>query len=81
MVSFVQSIKLDNNCYQMLLHYIMSFHTPVTPKVTNGASTKPLKFSECELEKVSFQKFFESISVPEFLLEIGRKGIPYLRSG
>ena len=47
------------------IHYITSFHTPLTPTVTNGASTKSFKFSECELKKVSFQKFFESISVCE----------------
>ena len=61
------------------LHYITSFHTPITPTVTNDASTKSLKFSECELKKVSFQKFFEGIGVCEFL-EIGRKRIPCLRS-
>ena len=61
------------------LHYITSFQTPVTPIVTNGASTKSFKFSECELKKVSFQKLFERISVYEFL-EIGRKGIPRLGS-
>mgnify|MGYP003488316992 CR=1 FL=1 len=59
---------------------IPSFHTPITPTVTNGASTKSFKFSECELKKMSFQKFFESISVCEFL-EIGWKGIPCFRSG
>ena len=53
---------------------------PITPTVTNGASTKSFKFSECELKKVSFQKFFESIGVCEFL-EIGRKRIPCLWSG
>ena len=62
------------------LHYITSFQTPITPTVTYGASTKSFKFYECELKKVSFQKFFESISVCEFL-EIGRKRIPCLRSG
>ena len=61
------------------LHYITSFQTPITPTVTNGASTKSFKFSECELKKVSFQKFFEGISVCEFL-KIGRKRIPCLRS-
>ena len=60
------------------IHYITSFHTPVTPTVTNGASTKSFKFSECELKKVSFQKFFEGISVCEFL-EIRWKRIPCLR--
>ena len=50
-----------------LHYYITSFQTPVTPTVTNGASTKSFKFSECELKKVSFQKFFESISICEFL--------------
>ena len=49
------------------LHYITSFHTPVTPTVTNGASTKSFKFSEYKLKKMSFQKFFESISICEFL--------------
>ena len=62
------------------LHYIPSFHTPITPTVTNGASTKSFMFSECELKKMSFQKFFESISDCEFL-EIGWKGIPCFRSG
>ena len=66
--------------YYITLHYITSFHTPITPTVTNGASTKSFKFSECELKKKSFQKFFEGISVCEFL-EIGRKRIPCIRSG
>ena len=26
--------------YYITLHYITSFHTPITPTVTNGASTK-----------------------------------------
>ena len=65
------------NTYNSALHYITSFHTPVTPTKTNDASTKSIKFSECELKKVSFQKFLESISVCEFL-EIGRKRIPRL---
>ena len=63
--------------HYITLHYITSFHTPITPTVTNGASTKSFKFSECELKKVSFQKFFEGISVCEFL-KIGRKRIPCL---
>ena len=66
--------------HYITLHYITSFQTPLTPTVTNGASTKSFKFSECELKKVSFQKFFEGISVCEFL-KIGRKRIPCLRSG
>ena len=66
--------------HYITLHCITSFHTPITPTVTNGASTKSFKFSECELKKMSFQKFFESISVCEFL-EIGRKGITCFRSG
>ena len=66
--------------HYITLHYITSFHMQITPTVTNGASTKSFKFSEGELKKVSFQKFFESISVCEFL-EIGRKRIPCLRSG
>ena len=53
--------------HYITLHYITSFHTPITPTVTNGASTKSFKFSECELKKVSFQKFFEIIRVCEFL--------------
>ena len=52
------------------LHYITSFHTPVTPKVTNGASTKSFKFSECKLEKVSFQKFLKvSVFVSSWRLD------------
>ena len=66
--------------HYITLHYITSFHTPITPIETNGVSTKSFKFSECELKKVSFQQFFESISVCEFL-EIGRKRILCLRSG
>ena len=67
--------------HHITLHYIgTSFHTPITLTVINGASTKSFKFSKCELKKMSFQKFFESISVCEFL-EIGRKGIPCFRSG
>ena len=69
-----------NQGHYITLHYITSFQTPITPTVTNGASTKSFKFSECELKKVSFQKFFEGISVCEFL-KIGRKRIPCLRSG
>ena len=38
------------------LHCITSFLTPITSTVTNGASTKSFKFSECELKKASFQK-------------------------
>ena len=73
------SIYVPGTIY-ITLHYITSFHTPITPTVTNGASTKSFKFSECELKEVSFQTLFESISVCEFL-EIGRKRIPCLRSG
>ena len=72
--------RAPSGLHYITLHYIPSFHTPITPTVTNGASTKSFKFSECELKKMSFQKFFESISVCEFL-EIGRKGIPCFRSG
>ena len=46
-----------------LLHYITAYHMPVTPTVTNGASTNSFKFSECKLKKMSFQKFFENISI------------------
>ena len=61
--SFSDSVKsIVFTLHYITLHYITSFHTPVTPKVTNGSSTKSLKFFECELEKVSFQKFFESIN-------------------
>ena len=55
------------------LHYITlrHFNRPITPTVTNGASTKSFKFSECELKKSEFSKVtFEGISVCEFL-EIG----------
>ena len=58
------------------LQYI-TFHTPFIPTVTNGASTKSFKSSECELSKVRFQKLFKSISMCEFL-EIGWEGIPCL---
>ena len=72
--------KSEAIAFYITLHYITSFQTPITPTVPNGASTKSFKFSECELKKVSFQQFFEGISVCEFL-KIGRKRIPCLRSG
>ena len=62
--------------YITLRHFIRQLHYTVT----NGAATKSFKYSECELKKMSFQNFFESISVCEFL-KIGRKGIPCFRSG
>ena len=36
---------------------------PITPTVTNGASIESFKFPKCELEKASFQKCFESITI------------------
>ena len=42
------------------LHY---FTTPLTPKVTSGASTKSYMSFIGELKQVSFQLFFKSISV------------------
>ena len=81
----LQDLLQLQDCLQskLTLHYITLRHFIrhwITPTVTNVASTKLFKFSECELKKMSFQKFFESISVCEFL-EIGRKRIPCLWSG
>ena len=70
-------LTLDMQAFT-LLHYITSFHTPITPTVTNGASTNSFKFSKCELKKVSFQKFFDSISVCEFL-ETEENSTPLVR--
>ena len=75
----VSKAELRSDETKITLHYITSFRTPFTPTVTNGASTKSFKFSKCELEKVAFQTFFDSIRVCEFL-EIERKRIPCLQS-
>ena len=73
--------------HYITLHYItlgyMTLHNVISYAnytYSDGASTKSSKFSECELKKVSFQKFSQSISVCEFL-EIERKRIPCLRFG
>ena len=51
------------------LHYVISYANYTYSD--NGASTKSFKFSECELKKVSSQKFFEGISVCEWILKVG----------
>ena len=58
------------------LHYITLslFHTPFTPKVTSGASTK---LCICQCKQMSFQKPFESTCISKFL-ESRRKIIPML---
>ena len=50
--------------FYITLHYITSFHTPITPTVTNGASTNllPLSFSMVFL-KVLFLVLFSSYSI------------------
>ena len=53
------------------------FHTPFTPEVTSGASTK---LCICQCEQMSFQKPFESTCISKFL-ESRRKIIPCFRSG
>ena len=62
-------------------HYITLslslFHTPFTPKVTSGASTK---LCICQCKQMSFQKPFESTCISKFL-ESRRKIIPCFRSG
>ena len=61
------------------LHYIIlsSFHTPFTPKVTSGASTK---LCICQCKQMSFQLPFESTCISEFL-ESKRNIIPCFRPG
>ena len=63
-----------------MLHYITSFNTPITPTVTNGASTKSFKFSECELKKVSFQNSQVS-DVKSLALHVTSKNLVSLESG
>ena len=65
--------------YVNILHYITLslFHTPFTPKVTSGASTK---LCICQCKQMSFQKPFESTCISKFL-ESRRKIIPCFRSG
>ena len=53
------------------------FHTPFTPKVTSGASTK---LCICQCKQMSFQLPFESTCISKFL-ESRRKIIPCFRSG
>ena len=61
------------------LHYITLsfFHTPFTPKVTSGASTK---LCICQCKQMSFQLPFESTCISKFL-ESKRKIIPCFRPG
>ena len=61
------------------LHYITLslFHTPFTPKVTSGASTK---LCICQCKQMSFQLPFESTCISKFL-ESKRKIIPCFWSG
>ena len=65
--------------HYITLHYITLslFHTPFTPKVTSGASTK---LCICQCKQMSFQKPFESTCISKFL-ESRRKIIPCFRSG
>ena len=65
------------------LHYITLslFHTPFTPKVTSGASTKLCTTVRiCQCKQMSFQLPFESTRINKFL-ESKRKIIPSFRSG
>ena len=64
------------------LHYITLslFHTPFTPKVTSGASTKLCTtVSICQCKQMSFQLPFGSTRISKFL-ESKRKIIPSFRS-
>ena len=55
---------------------LSSFHTPITPKVTSGASTKLCTTgSVCECEQMSFQLIFERIGIVKFL-KTRRKIVP-----
>ena len=72
-------LKSESIFKSMPLHYITLslFHTPFTPKVTSGASTK---LCICQCKQMSFQKPFESTCISKFL-ESRRKIIPCFRSG
>ena len=80
-------IKLSHECYQTTRHHailyitLSLFHTPFTPKVTSGASTKLCTtVSICQCKQMSFQLPFESTCISKFL-ESKRKIIPCFRSG
>ena len=74
---------LNYKTIDTILHYITLslFHTPFTPKVTSGASTKLCTtVSICQCKQMSFQMPFESTRISKFL-EGKRKIIPGFRSG
>ena len=69
--------------HYITLHYItLSLsHTPFTPKVTSGASTKLCTtVSICQCKQMRFHLPFESTRISKFL-ESKRKNIPGFRSG
>ena len=71
-----------SDVHSIILHYITlsSFHTPYTPKVTSGASTKlSMSGIVSECKHMSFQLLFEQTVVGKFL-ETKRKFIPSLGS-
>ena len=70
-------------CCDITLHSntLSLFHTPFTPKVTSGASTKLCAtVSLCQWKQMSFQLPFESTRISKFL-ESKRKIIPSFGPG